>query len=294
MPDTTLPDITSFTSARDMRADVFAARGDDQRTAVLVAHGGGWRVGGPEHMHPRCAALAEHGFTVIAIEYRLLGEAPWPAPLDDVRAAVRWARAHAGELGIEPDRIALQGHSAGAHLSLLTAYTPDPDAGADDPGIAAVVAFYPPVGFFAGTAPEPDPETGRPPRAPRRDDGRAPAWMLLAGSDDEDQARAISPIDQITPASPPTMIVQGADDPMVAMSSSIAFHQALFDAGVPADLHVLHGVGHEFDNAPTMTATVADDVSRFLRRTVSQAAATAEEVDRFSMARRMRAASASD
>jgi acetyl esterase/lipase len=289
-PGTAAPDTITFPSARAMRADVFAARGDDQRTAVLVSHGGGWRVGGPEHMHPRCAALAEHGFTVVAIEYRLLGEAPWPAPLDDVRAAVRWARDNADQLGIEPDRIALQGHSAGAHLSLLTAYTPDPDAGADDPGVAAVVAFYPPVGFFAGVAPVPDPETGRPPRAPRRDDGRAPAWMLLDDSDDEEQARAISPFDQITASSPPTMIVQGAEDPMVTMSSSLAFHRALFDAGVPADLHVLHGVGHEFDNAPTMTATVADDVSRFLRRTVSQSALIAEEIDRHDAFKRRAAA----
>ena len=281
-----MPVTTTFPSARDMRADVFAARGDDQRTAVLVAHGGGWRVGGPEHMHPRCAALAAHGFTVVAIEYRLLGEAPWPAPLDDVRAAVRWASANADELGIEADRIALQGHSAGAHLSLLAAYTPDPDADAADAGVSAVVAFYPPVGFFAGAAPEPDPETGRPPRAPRRDDGRAPAWMLLADSDDEEQVRAISPIDQITASSPPTMVVQGADDSMVTLSSSLGFHRALLDAGVPADLHVHHGVGHEFDAAPTMTEAVQATAAAFYRRTVSQVDSTREEVERHSFGRR--------
>src|SRR6476659_9973912 len=92
----------SFPSARPQRADVFAAEGDDQRTAVLVLHGGGWRMGGPEMLHPRCRALSRRGFTAIAVEYRLLGEAPWPAALDDVRAAVRWARTHAGDLGVEP------------------------------------------------------------------------------------------------------------------------------------------------------------------------------------------------
>lgn len=279
-----MPTTVTFPSARDMRADVFPAQGDDQRTAVLVLHGGGWRVGGPEHMHPRCQALSEQGFTVIAIEYRLLGEAAWPAPLDDVRTAVRWARANADELGVEPDRITLKGHSAGAHLSLLTAYTDDPDAGGG--GVAAVVALYPPIGFYAAPAPQPDPETGRPPRAPRRDDGRAPAYMLLADSEDEDLVRSVSPLDQVTASSPPTMIVQGTADNMVPYGSSLILHRALLDAGVPADLHLHHGVGHEFDNVPTLNATVADEVSRFLRRTVSQSAAIAEEIDRHDVFKR--------
>lgn len=276
-----MPTTVSFPSARDMRADIFAPQGDDQRTAVLVLHGGGWRVGGPEHLHPRCEALSRHGFTVIAIEYRLLGEAPWPAPLDDVRAAVRWARANADELGIEPDRIALQGHSAGAHLSLLAAYTDDGDG-----DVAAVVAFYPPIGFYATPAPAPDPDTGRPPRAPRRDDGRAPAYMILADSEDEDLVRSVSPIDQISASSPPTMIVQGTADTMVPYRSSILLHQALLDAGVPADLQLHHGVGHEFDAAPTMTATVQEAISRFYRRTVSQADAIADEIDRYDVFKR--------
>lgn len=281
-----MPTTMSFPSARDMRADVFAAHGDDQRTAVLVLHGGGWRVGSAEGMHPRCEALSERGFTVIAVEYRLLGEAAWPAPLDDVRAAVRWAGANAVELGVEPDRIVLQGHSAGGHLSLLAGYTEDPDDGDEDPGVAAVVVFYPPIGFYAAAPPVPDPETRRPPRPPKRDDGRVPAYMLLDDSEDEALVASISPLDQISASCPPTMIVQGTADNMVGYQSSIILHQALLDAGVAADLHLHHDVGHEFDNAPTMTATVADDVSRFLRRTVSQASSTAEELDRFDVFKR--------
>lgn len=276
-----MPDTTTYPSAREMRADVFPAQGDDQRTAVLVSHGGGWRVGGPEHMHPRCEVLARRGFTVIALEYRLLGEAPWPAPLEDVRAAVRWARAHATELGVEPERIALQGHSAGAHLSLLTAYTAD-----ESTRVAAVAAFYPPVGFYAGAAPAPDPETGRPARPPRRDDGRAPGWMLVADSEDEELVRSVSPIDRISATCPPTMIVQGTADTMVAYRSSVAFHQALLDAGVAADLHLHHGVGHEFDASPAMAEAVQDAAAAFYRRTVSQSAAIAEELEKHSFGRR--------
>lgn len=71
--------------------------------AVLLYHGGGWRVGDRATMTAACAAFARLGYVAIAPEYRLLGEAPWPAPLIDARTAIRAARAKAGSLGILPD-----------------------------------------------------------------------------------------------------------------------------------------------------------------------------------------------
>jgi acetyl esterase/lipase len=276
----------SFPSARPMRADVFGPDLDadppgDERTAVIVLHGGGWRMGGPEHLHPRCQALSRRGFTAVAAEYRLLGEAPWPAALHDVRAAIRWVRDNADELGVEPDRVVVQGHSAGAHLGLLAAYT----AEAPEDRVAAVVAFYPPIGFYPAAVPGPEP--GRP-RLPRpRSDGLAPAWLLLTGdSEDEEVVRAASPIDQISDSCPPTMIVQGTADPVVRHSTALTLLRALVDAGVAADLHLYHGVGHEFDVAPSMTEAVQDEAARFYRRTVSQAAEVAAELARFDPFRR--------
>ena len=114
----------------------------------------------------RSAELVGHGFTAVAVEYRLTGEAPWPAQLHDVKRAIRHVRANANALGVDPDRIVLQGHSAGAHLALLAAGTADDPAwdppgseygtGAGAPGdevscaVAAVVAFYPPTDLRTG------------------------------------------------------------------------------------------------------------------------------------------------
>jgi acetyl esterase/lipase len=107
---------------RDLAAHVFrpdAAR--SLRTAVILLHGGAWRFGSAEAMVPYAEALARHGFVAIAAEYRLLGEAPWPAQLNDVWDAIAWTRARAGELDIDAEKIALQGFSAGGHLALLAA-----------------------------------------------------------------------------------------------------------------------------------------------------------------------------
>src|SRR5205814_8839443 len=101
--------------------------------------------------------LARDGFTVFVPEYRLTPEVPWPAQIHDVKRAIRWVRSQASAHGFDPDKIVLQGHSAGAHLVLLAAGTPH-DIRFDPPeadrrisaAVAAVAAVYPPVVFYLG------------------------------------------------------------------------------------------------------------------------------------------------
>jgi acetyl esterase/lipase len=102
----------------------------------------------------RSAALAARGYTVIQVQYRLLGHAPWPAPVTDVRSALRWVTGHAGELGVRPDSFVLWGHSAGGHIALTTAATladSTLDDRDDDPSapisVAALIDCYAPVSF---------------------------------------------------------------------------------------------------------------------------------------------------
>ena len=115
-----------------------AARRRAGRLPVVVfLHGGGWRVGSRHTAGPGVRAaragpferVARAGIAVASVDYRLSGEAVWPAQLHDAKAAVRWLRARAGELGIDPDRIAAWGESAGGHLAELLGLTGD-DAGA--------------------------------------------------------------------------------------------------------------------------------------------------------------------
>src|SRR5580692_9588155 len=143
---------------RPLRLDVYRPS-EPNGAAVLLVHGGGWSRGSKDMLGPAATALAEQGFVVLAQEYRLTGEAPFPANIHDVKRAIRWAKENAAELGFDPDKLCLEGHSAGAHLVLLAAGTPgdarlDPPEGMDGVSgeVAAVTAIYPPVLFHLGGA----------------------------------------------------------------------------------------------------------------------------------------------
>src|ERR1700744_6450671 len=125
--------------------------------AVLHLHGGAWRVGNPAMLDSRSTLLAARGYTVIQVQYRLLGQAAWPAPVTDVRSALRWVVSNADQLGVRSDAIVLWGHSAGGHIALTTVATL-PDRAHDHPGddpatpipVAAVIDCYAPVSFHPG------------------------------------------------------------------------------------------------------------------------------------------------
>src|SRR5258706_3789421 len=111
-------DLTSASVAGvDLELDVYRPPTASTRTAILYFHGGGWRAGSREMMRPDARAMAELGFVGVPAQYRLLGQAPWPAQIHDVKAAIRWTRAHAQELEIDPNPIVLWGSSAGAQLA---------------------------------------------------------------------------------------------------------------------------------------------------------------------------------
>ncbi|MEJ7839257.1 MAG: alpha/beta hydrolase, partial [Thermomicrobiales bacterium] len=89
--------------------------------AIIYVHGGGWAAG--HRSDTPNDVLAKHGFTMLSISYRLSGRYLFPAALHDVKAAIRWTKAHANDLRIDPDRLGIWGHSAGGHLASLAALT---------------------------------------------------------------------------------------------------------------------------------------------------------------------------
>ena len=95
------------------------------RPAILLLHGGSWRNGDKSQLKYYGIQLARFGYLCVCSEYRLSGEAVWPAQLHDAKAALRWIRGNATRLGVDADRIAVLGNSAGAHLALMLAATPD-------------------------------------------------------------------------------------------------------------------------------------------------------------------------
>jgi acetyl esterase/lipase len=101
--------------------------GGGTHPALVIADGGGWSAGSKstDVYQKMMVDYARQGYVTINVEYRLTGEAPFPACIEDVKAAVRWLRAHADEYNVDPDRIGAYGHSAGAHLALMLAMAPE-------------------------------------------------------------------------------------------------------------------------------------------------------------------------
>ncbi len=132
--------------AHDLKLDLYLPAGDAGalRPAIVFVHGGGWRAGVRANFAPMAIRMAERGYVAATISYRLSPQAPYPAAIHDAKAAVRWVRAHAGEYGIDPGRIAIAGGSAGGQIAALTGVTNgeprfDPDGGAVPSDVQAIV-----------------------------------------------------------------------------------------------------------------------------------------------------------
>lgn len=259
--------------AAELALDVFRPEAEGNGCAVVLLHGGGWRAGAKEMVHGQAGALAARGFTAVTAQYRLLDAAPWPAQLDDAVAACAWVRDNAGALGVDPARLVVQGHSAGAHIGLM--------AGTLAAGVrpAAIVAYYPPIGFHPA-APPADPTA--PPFPAELDElGRVPGWMLFPPGTPEADLDAASPITLLHKDFPPTIIFQGTADRLLGIRPSVTLHQRLVDLGVPADLHIYADRDHAFDTAPSMTEATARAAASFLERFVTRREESESEARRF-------------
>lgn len=220
---------------------------------VVWVHGGSWVRGDRRTLPARFRpgelfdALVDAGLAVATVDYRLAPDAVFPAPLHDVKAAVRHLRSHGHELGVDADRIGIWGESAGAHLAALvglTAHRPDldGDAGAGGPSssVSAVVDWYGPADLEAFAA-----EPWSPGAVPPEEAGEDPLESLLAGVDAVTRADA-SPVNHVTGDAPPFLVVHGTADELVPYAQSTALVGALTAAGVPVRLVPVEGAGHVF------------------------------------------------
>ena len=244
---------------RDLHCDVFLPpEPSTGRTAILLVHGGGWSTGDRTQLRGYGILLARVGFVCIASEYRLSGEAIWPAQIHDVKAALRWVRANADQYGIDPDKIAVSGNSAGAHLALMLASLADGELEGDggNPGVstdvAACIAIYPPTELRVA---HPNDMVG----------------LLLGGKVARDLEDEASPLRYATADFPPTMLVHGNADEVVPVEASFAMYHALQKAGAQVELHIYDGVPHAFDAERDFGHQVADLIALFIDRKVTNA-----------------------
>jgi acetyl esterase/lipase len=227
--------------------------GTSAHPGIIYIHGGGWRAGNKNDVKELLPLLAENGFVVASIEYRLSGEAPFPAQIEDCKCAVRWMRAHADEYGIDPNRIGVVGLSAGGHLASLLGTTPNV---ADFEGsggwqkessrVEAVVDVSGPEDLLLATKEIVDSgETG--PLELADPESSASALSHLLGGPLEERfalAQKASPIDYVSASSPPFLIIHGNCDTLVPLEQSRKFYEALKLVGVPADLVIVEGMHH--------------------------------------------------
>ena len=244
----------SFRYNTQQRLDLYKPGGRAAPPIVVVIHGGSWR-GGDEKQLPKLNwHLVRRGYAVAAISYRLAPEYKFPAALDDVRSAVAFLKTRARLLGIDPNRIALLGRSAGGQLALLTAYT------ASDPAIRGAISLYGVTDLRWGWDH---------PANPRVINSREVLGNYLGGSPAEiattyEQA---SPVNFVQSAVP-TLLVHGARDELVSPAHARMLTDKLRRAGKPVTYVELpwstHGCDYAFNGLCGQLSTRAIDA--FLQR----------------------------
>jgi acetyl esterase/lipase len=229
---------------RPQIVDVYVPPTPGPHPLILYIHGGGWTSGHTRHSGAFAdfpavlASLASEGFTVASLEYRLSGEARFPAQLQDANAALRFLRAHAEQYRVDPKRAGVWGGSAGGHLAALTAVTCrnttlDPAAGSDG-CVQAAVTWYGVFDFAPMAA------------AARGRDDAAGRLLGCEGACPEDRIRAVSPVTYIGAGAPPFLLIHGEQDKTVPVEQSHLAEAALKKAGVPVASIYIPGVDHSF------------------------------------------------
>ncbi len=219
------------TDERTLHLDVYEPPESGPSPAVLFVHGGGFVTGDKGQFARQAVDFADEGFVAVESQYRLGPESSFPAALVDVKAAVEWLRSEGADYGVDPDPIAVVGHSAGGNLAALAAVTADEPAFEPEryPGASSAVdALVGYVGVYDLAALD-DPATNR---------------EYVGGTPAEDPERfdLASPLGQEDVTTPPTLLVHGADDGVVDPEQSERFYEAL-DAVTEADLELLSGDG---------------------------------------------------
>jgi acetyl esterase/lipase len=250
---------------RPLQLDLWVPAGPGPAPLVVWVHGGGFMFGDrrilPETFRPNQVfdALLDAGLAVATIDYRHALEAPFPAQLQDAKAAVRYLRANALELGISTERIGAMGESAGGHLvaSLgLTAHRTDLEGthGVVGPSSAVdvVVDWYgvADLATMPRRTPPPHIADKLPPELLV-----APEDQLTRGLDGEALADA-SPVTHVTAGAPPFLLVHGTADWLVPFAQSEQLHAALTAAGVEARLVPVEGAQHVFDGCDDIDGLV--------------------------------------
>jgi len=226
-----------------------------KRMAIIHLFGGGFSSGSKNagYIVNDVRALGKLGYTNISANYRLTSQGLWPAQIHDTKAAIRWVRANAAKIGIDADKIAIAGYSAGGMLSLLAAGTngmAEFEGNGGNNGVSSNVAAGIGVYPLAQAAGNLFPNT-------------------LSGEERTKAMEAASPTKYIGKTFAPTIFIHGTADTTVPTQSSIDFYTKLNAAGVPSALTLIQGAAHAFDNnALDAVEVMAHSIDLFVDRLI--------------------------
>jgi acetyl esterase/lipase len=221
-------------------------KADDKRGAIIFYHGGGWRSGNPSAFSRQSAALAKRGMVAISVQYRLTSQTGVTMPdcVKDARSAFRWVRSHAGELGIDPSKIAAGGGSAGGHLAATLATLDEVNDAKDDLSVStrpvALVLFNPAVKLDFRRATE-------------------------VTATKQEELLKMSPYHHLKAGHPPTIIFHGDADNTVPIDTAHAYSAKVKELGGSSVVDVFPGEAHGFFNRDPSYSKTVEKMITFLR-----------------------------
>ena len=211
---------------------------------VMFIHGGSWMNG--DRSRCRLDWVAQHGYAVASIEYRLSSEALFPAQIHDCKGALRWLRAHQAEYGYDASKVVVAGTSAGGHLAALMGTSGDvaelegDTAGHGDQSsrVQGVIDDYGPSDFVKRSENQPS----------KTDDPEGGVYRLIGGpvKKNLEAARVASPVTHLSTDDPPFLILHGDADKTVFLDQSELLARLCKDMGIDVQFHIEPGGGHGF------------------------------------------------
>ena len=249
-------------SGHDLTLDLFLPKEAMKRRpmpGMIFMHGGGWSGGTRTQFHWQSAHLAAEGIVSACISYRFSGEAKYPAAVEDAKCAVRWMRASAKELNVDPDRIGCGGGSAGGHVAAMLATTPHlkklQGTGGHE-GVSSRVCLA--VGFNPALDMRDLPHPA----------AAECARSFLGAKPDErpDLYDEASPVCHVSKETAPCLVFHGTADDIVPHRQSVRFKEALQAVGVPVELVSVEGQPHGFFNKSPFREGTYAKMLEWLRR----------------------------
>jgi acetyl esterase/lipase len=254
------PDLAYVThGSPSQQLDLYVPKVGGNLPLIIYVHGGAFLMGDKRKWISYQLGYLDQGYAIASINYRLSGEAAFPAQIDDCKAAVRWLRAHAEMYRLDPNHFAAFGASAGGHLAAMLGTTGnirDFDVGENltfSSQVQAAADFFGPTDFT---------------RMPLASMGAGSAESQFIGcaiKDNLNIARRASPLSYVTKDCPPVLIVHGDADPRVPYTQSVLLATALKAADVPVTLYIVKGAGHGGFQDPQVPLLTSAFFAKYLK-----------------------------